>query len=73
MHLLSAHALNIFPEMGPQSENVWGSTVRVNETVCALSVETCNRDLYESLPLRKANQKKPERGTMTTATFVVAT
>lgn len=72
MHLLSAHALNIFLEMGPQSENVWGSPIRVNETVHALSVETCSRDLCESLPLRKANQKKPERGTMTTAASVAA-
>lgn len=45
---------------------------RESEAVHALSVETCSRDLRESLPLRKANQKKPERGTMTTAASVAA-
>lgn len=48
MHLLSTHALNIFPQSGSTIKRGLWSTVRVNKTAHSLSIQTYNTDLYES-------------------------
>ena len=66
MHLLNASALNLSPEVGPWSTDVCGPTIRLNKTAHSLPIEIHHRNLYKSVLLRKANQKKAERGAMST-------